>query len=576
LNRTFIGVLVVAILLAVGGWLLFSGEEEQVVSPPVTTESQPQTAAVQPVESDRQPGAVDDTAPGDAVENKAAPAAAMPKAEEVVKEADAPTGMIAKEAASEDLSPKPALDNKAVRAAADSAKKAASEAAAAASDAIRAAGVATTAAKAATVQAGAAKAAGATAEAEQAAKTAADAALAATEARTMAEAARTAAKAARAAADLAANVPTSANLEAAISAATEARTAAGAAARAAETAKGAADSARATANNVMTALAAKSAADNSASNASQLVAKATPDARESKAEPEAGQPAPAAPTVMPSLQAPGFDVVRISSDTCTAVIAGRAAPFAAVTLLGNGVPIANLQANADGEWVHLITDPLQPGSITLSITSELDGRGADSTADVVLIVPNCDAPTGNETAVAVLAPKDSSATKVLQAPADADDTAKPDGLNVGKVDYDEKGNIAVSGSSDPDKEVRAYVDGQLVGRAEVDSKGDWKVVPDQEIAPGIHTLRVDQVDADGTVLARVELPFARARPGALALTEDRIVVQPGNSLWRIARRTYGAGVSYTTIYQANADRIRDPDLIYPGQVFRLPPLGDRS
>jgi len=392
----------------------------------------------------------------------------------------------------------------------------------------------------------------------------------------MAEAARTAAKAARAAADLAANVPTSANLEAAISAATEARTAAGAAARAAETAKGAADSARATANNVMTALAAKSAADNSASNASQLVAKATPDARESKAEPEAGQPAPAAPTVMPSLQAPGFDVVRISSDTCTAVIAGRAAPFAAVTLLGNGVPIANLQANADGEWVHLITDPLQPGSITLSITSELDGRGADSTADVVLIVPNCDAPTGNETAVAVLAPKDSSATKVLQAPADADDTAKPDGLNVGKVDYDEKGNIAVSGSSDPDKEVRAYVDGQLVGRAEVDSKGDWKVVPDQEIAPGIHTLRVDQVDADGTVLARVELPFARARPGALALTEDRIVVQPGNSLWRIARRTYGAGVSYTTIYQANADRIRDPDLIYPGQVFRLPPLGDRS
>ena len=32
----------------------------------------------------------------------------------------------------------------------------------------------------------------------------------------------------------------------------------------------------------------------------------------------------------------------------------------------------------------------------------------------------------------------------------------------------------------------------------------------------------------------------------------------------------GAGTRYTLIYQANRDSIRDPDLIYPGQIFRLP------
>ena len=49
-----------------------------------------------------------------------------------------------------------------------------------------------------------------------------------------------------------------------------------------------------------------------------------------------------------------------------------------------------------------------------------------------------------------------------------------------------------------------------------------------------------------------------------------VVVEPGNSLWRIARRTYGQGTRFTLIFDANRDRIRDPDLIYPGQVFNLP------
>ena len=49
-----------------------------------------------------------------------------------------------------------------------------------------------------------------------------------------------------------------------------------------------------------------------------------------------------------------------------------------------------------------------------------------------------------------------------------------------------------------------------------------------------------------------------------------VVVQPGNSLWRIARRVYGEGVQYTIIYSANKQQIGNPDLIYPGQVFQVP------
>ncbi|MEN0076042.1 MAG: LysM peptidoglycan-binding domain-containing protein [Paracraurococcus sp.] len=83
-------------------------------------------------------------------------------------------------------------------------------------------------------------------------------------------------------------------------------------------------------------------------------------------------------------------------------------------------------------------------------------------------------------------------------------------------------------------------------------------------------LRVDQLAAAGAVVARIELPFQRDRLAEGAPADGRLVVQPGANLWRIARRTYGQGTRYTVIYAANRDQIRDPNRIYPGQVFSLP------
>jgi nucleoid-associated protein YgaU len=49
-----------------------------------------------------------------------------------------------------------------------------------------------------------------------------------------------------------------------------------------------------------------------------------------------------------------------------------------------------------------------------------------------------------------------------------------------------------------------------------------------------------------------------------------VIIQPGNNLWNISRVIYGQGISYTTIYSANKEQIRDPDKIYPGQIFLTP------
>ncbi len=81
--------------------------------------------------------------------------------------------------------------------------------------------------------------------------------------------------------------------------------------------------------------------------------------------------------------------------------------------------------------------------------------------------------------------------------------------------------------------------------------------------------------ADGKVEARVELPFQRADVTAEPQAE-RITIQPAQNLWRIARHTYGQGIRYLEIFAANREQIRDPNLIYPGQVFTLPSVTPAS
>jgi nucleoid-associated protein YgaU len=138
------------------------------------------------------------------------------------------------------------------------------------------------------------------------------------------------------------------------------------------------------------------------------------------------------------------------------------------------------------------------------------------------------------------------------------------------LDYDSAGRVAIGGRAKSGSDIQLYLDNRLVGRVEADAQGRWQYSPETKIEPGRYTLRADQVTDSGKVTSRIELPVQVADLPK-ALPEGRkLVVQPGNSLWRIARASYGEGLRYTTIYEANRSQIRDPDLIYPGQIFELP------
>ena len=109
-------------------------------------------------------------------------------------------------------------------------------------------------------------------------------------------------------------------------------------------------------------------------------------------------------------------------------------------------------------------------------------------------------------------------------------------LGLDMVDYDDAGSMRFAGSAAPGATVRVYVGPQMVGEATADTGGRWHLTPGNQPSVGRHTLRLDQIaSADGSVAARIEVPFQRDRLSEEMVQDGRMVVQPGQNLWRIAR-----------------------------------------
>ncbi len=269
--------------------------------------------------------------------------------------------------------------------------------------------------------------------------------------------------------------------------------------------------------------------------------------------------------------APTFDVVRVEPDGST-VIAGRAEPGTEVNVTADGEVIGTAVAGSGGEFVALVDTP-QTG---LAQELRLETEGADGSRSrseesvIVLVEPSADTPGDAAPPVVLLSTPD--ATEVLQ-PADPGPT---DQIVLDAISYSNGGSVVLSGRGTPGASARVYANGRPVSLTDIGPDGNWSVVIDA-IAVGDYTLRVDELARDGSVTSRAESPFRREEPELVAAAQteastsfEQIVVQPGNNLWTIARERYGDGFLYTQIFTANSEQIRNPDLIYPGQIFNLP------
>ena len=84
---------------------------------------------------------------------------------------------------------------------------------------------------------------------------------------------------------------------------------------------------------------------------------------------------------------------------------------------------------------------------------------------------------------------------------------------------------------------------------------------------GTKTVKVEQ-PAENTQVQTVSVE--KERDASTAPTAKTYTVKAGDTLWALAAKYYGSGAQYTKIYNANTDKISNPNLIYVGQVLTIP------
>lgn len=378
---------------------------------------------------------------------------------------------------------------------------------------------------------------------------------------------------------------------------------------------------------------------------------------------EAGQPAteasadPGAAEATPSA-APVIDTWRVAGDG-SAVVSGNAAPGATVSVVVGDTVVASGQATVSGDFAILFTLPPNPAPSLMWLSMGLADQPPVLSEQMVALGPIA-GPTA-ETVAEATSETDGAAEETATAASDAPpalllseegavvlqeparpETALSTTVMIDTITYTPEGEVQVGGRGAPGSGLRIYLDNAEKLTLQIPETGLWSTaLPDT--APGVYSLRVDQLDAAGKVTSRFETPFKRetlealaevqgaapdpgtseratpepalqetaasAAPAQPAMPEDpeadpaeiaaldpstttpqtpeapaaaqadapaaaaspvTVTVQPGFTLWGIAQERYGDGVMYVQVFEANRDKIKDPNLIYPGQVFSVP------
>ena len=253
---------------------------------------------------------------------------------------------------------------------------------------------------------------------------------------------------------------------------------------------------------------------------------------------------------------PAFDLVRVDEDG-SAIIAGSAKPNSEVRLLVDGKELETAEADASGAFAILTTIPSGEKPLELQLEDVNDSN--IKSADTVLIIPNKEAEgSGPKIIIA-----ESDGKIIVQEQNDVAPKIQP--LSLDTINYAASGDVILAGRASSEQIVRVYVDNKPVVLGEV-TDGKWNFeIPN--IEEGIYTLRVDAINNEGKVVDRVESPFQRV---IREMEDGQATIQPGFTLWKLAELKYGFGMRYVQIFEANRDSIKDPDLIYPGQVFQIP------
>ena len=244
---------------------------------------------------------------------------------------------------------------------------------------------------------------------------------------------------------------------------------------------------------------------------------------------------PAAVAVLPAVPTIAIRTVEVEAGSGF-FATGQAAPGADVRLYLNGSFVAALKADSSGHWSLKISRGMKAGHYFVRADRLAAADGS--------VLARAEVPFDYPANATGFLAKKLFASKVAAPPA----------------------NPAIAGDQ-AESQVSARVqDSRNLDLAKPDLARPDLAKPDLA-KPDLTNLR-----------AVADQPPAVAASGPQAKNSADIVVRElqtatvlrGDSLWRISRKSLGKGIRYTQIYEANTRQIRNPRLIYIGQVLVMP------
>ncbi|ODT72169.1 MAG: hypothetical protein ABS75_05075 [Pelagibacterium sp. SCN 63-23] len=299
-------------------------------------------------------------------------------------------------------------------------------------------------------------------------------------------------------------------------------------------------------------------------------------------QPETTAPAPAEPAAQPVQSvavAPTIDAIEIEGERT--FFAGAGPENGIIRLYVDDAFVADAIV-ADGRWLveagpvlgkpsqRVRIDLLQAGSAQVVARAEVDFVVDVPATEAPVVIADAPAAPSPEPAQTAPAPAVEPAPAQPAAPPPAE-AAEPAPAEPAPAAESETA-AAVAPAAEVAPGAAAPASEPATTPAPAPATPETPAAPAEQPAPATAPTTPPAPAVETPAVPRM-VAVSLGDPEAQRFASGKAIIRRGDNLWTIARRVYGEGLKYTTIYQANNGQIRDPDRIYPGQVFDLPQDG---
>ena len=274
-----------------------------------------------------------------------------------------------------------------------------------------------------------------------------------------------------------------------------------------------------------------------------------------------------------------LEVIRVRPDG-SLVIAGKGLPNSKVEIISGSTVIATTTSDNIGEFVAVPEKQLKSGEYLLAFRQTTKDNKVTIANEAVAI--NVTGGLSDVPIVAIVDTEGKSGARVIQAPGLDKNKEKEvkfkDKTLENKIEpkisilaftYDTKvGQLILSGTANGGVQINGGYSGKETSSTKI-INNEWSLTIPGKLILGNQKVFAILLGKNGNVLGKNSINIV-GNSIQNADGKTFIVVQKGDALWNIAYNRLGLGKRYVDIVKLNSDKIKNPDLIYPKQLFVIP------